>query len=62
MSLKSNQLEIWDQYDKVYSSTARHVYQNISHQLFYYLSYDVAYGSALIQCNKIYKPLVVYRF
>ena len=27
-----------------------------------YLSYDVASGSEIMQCNKIDKPLVVYRF
>ena len=26
------------------------------------LSYDVASGSEITPCNKIYKPLVVYRF
>ena len=26
------------------------------------LSYDVAPGSEITQCNKIYKPLVVYKF
>ena len=26
------------------------------------LSYDVAPGSEITPCNKIYKPLVVYRF
>ena len=28
----------------------------------YYLSYDVASGSKITPCNKIDKPLVVYRF
>ena len=27
-----------------------------------YLSYDVASGSEITPCNKMYKPLVVYRF
>ena len=27
-----------------------------------HLSYDVASGSAIMPCNKIDKPLVVYRF
>ena len=33
-------------------------------QKFYnnYLSYDVESGSEITPCNKIYKPLVVYRF
>ena len=28
----------------------------------WYLSYDVASGSEITPCNKICKPLVVYRF
>ena len=28
----------------------------------YYLSYEVASGSEIMLCNKINKPLVVYRF
>ena len=28
----------------------------------YALSYDVSSGSEMMPCNKIYKPLVVYRF
>ena len=34
-----------------------------SHKIQYYnLSHDVASGSDITQCNKIDKPLVVYRF
>ena len=29
---------------------------------YFYLSYDVASGSEITPCNKIDKPLVVYRF
>ena len=27
-----------------------------------FLSHDIAFGSDITTCNKIYKPLVVYRF
>ena len=29
---------------------------------YFLLSYDVAFGSEIMPCNKIDKPLVVYRF
>ena len=32
------------------------------HMCYIYLSYDVAPGSEITPCNKICKPLVVYRF
>ena len=31
-------------------------------KVYYLLSYDVASGSEITPCNKIDKPLVVYRF
>ena len=42
-----------------------HNYQTVNK--FYYicyssLSYEVASGSDITQCNKIYKPLMVYQF
>ena len=32
------------------------------HAGYFYLSYDVTSGSEITPCNKICKPLVVYRF
>ena len=40
------------------SIDARH----IAFGVYLNLSYDVASGSEITPCNKIYKPLVVYRF
>ena len=36
--------------------------QNLSSEKEIHLSYDVASGSEITPCNKICKPLVVYRF
>ena len=35
---------------------------NPCHAEYFYLSYDIASGSEITPCNKIDKPLVVYRF
>ena len=38
------------------------LYDNVSEMNILHLSYDVASGSGITPCNKIDKPLVVYRF
>ena len=38
------------------------LFSKIDFRLDFYLSYDVASGSEITPCNRIDKPLVVYRF
>ena len=35
---------------------------NINKKIYCYLSHDIAFVSDILPCNKIDKPLVVYRF